>query len=383
MSLVSREGPTDLLKTILSVDSPSKSNGTIESSFVPHVSSPASNADEGGNVLIASSSSVIEPKGDQSELVSSAALASSTSALCSDSALVAGVESEANSSPRPASEQLDLVPVSQLVEQLKEAETIGDETNAKEQVEVTINPDLINEPPVDTEKEKVNESTESFVTENEEESKPVAQRAGRRKKNVRVVSTRARRAPVVRAPAKRKEERNTTREETVNTEPEESPVISVAAAPSSSSNVRVSGRSIPLSLLQELNLRLNLARIKERTSTGRTRSFPYADDYVDLDDLEKQSSRARSTRKSAGERVSLRQQPIDAVKSEGDVYEQMDTGNDHKPTPKSNARKRPSTTPTVTPLTNKKRSVYPSEIISLERRDGVLVVQPLLKPHQR
>src|ERR1700728_3217158 len=31
------------------------------------------------------------------------------------------------------------------------------------------------------------------------------------------------------------------------------------------------------------------ARIKARASSGRNRQFPYTDDYVDLDDLEKQS----------------------------------------------------------------------------------------------
>ena len=50
-----------------------------------------------------------------------------------------------NSSPRPASEQLETVPVSKLVEQLEDVENIADDTAAKEQVEVTINQQLVKE----------------------------------------------------------------------------------------------------------------------------------------------------------------------------------------------------------------------------------------------
>ena len=74
-------------------------------------------------------------------------------AVCSDppaAAAAANVaESMENSSPRPASEQLEVVPVSKLVEQLKEVETIADETTPKEQIEVTINQDLVKEPVLD------------------------------------------------------------------------------------------------------------------------------------------------------------------------------------------------------------------------------------------
>jgi hypothetical protein len=127
------------------------------------------------------------------------------------------------------------------------------------------------------------------------------------------------------------------------------------------------------------------ARIKARASSGRNRQFPYTDDYVDLDDLEKQSKAASSTasastsaRKSSRtargsstpqKRISLRQQPIDASESpddksrthkdQNDVYEQMDTGGENEePTlTNSNAnmgRKRKSTTPVAPVITTKR-----------------------------
>jgi hypothetical protein len=100
-------------------------------------------------------------------------------------------------------------------------------------------------------------------------------------------------------------------------------------------------------------------------STGRNRQFPYTDDYVDLDNLEKQSKinpTAATARKSnrgrpsasPEKRISLRQQPIDASenleqKDITDVYEQMDTVTENKePTPKTAGRKRKSTTPVST-----------------------------------
>ena len=127
----------------------------------------------------------------------------------------------------------------------------------------------------------------------------------------------------------------------------------------------------------------NSARIKARASSGRNRQFPYADDYVDLDDLEKQTKAASTsslTRKSSRggsrasttpqKRISLRQQPIDASESpdektkkpkdQHDVYEQMDTGGEneepiHTETNSSTtSRKRKSTTPVA--LTTTKRT---------------------------
>ena len=113
------------------------------------------------------------------------------------------------------------------------------------------------------------------------------------------------------------------------------------------------------------------ARIKERVSTGRNRQFPYTDDYVDLDAVEKQSkanptnapaptterksNRGRSSA-SPTKRISLRQQPIDASantkqKDNTDVYEDIDAVVE---TPKSVGRKRKSTTP-VSAVTSKKR----------------------------
>jgi hypothetical protein len=117
-----------------------------------------------------------------------------------------------------------------------------------------------------------------------------------------------------------------------------------------------------------------IARIKERASSGRNRQFPYTDDYVDLDNIEKQA-KAKSTptpttttttgrksnrgRPSASpeKRISLRQQPIDASenseqKDNANVYEEIDT----IPTPKTADRKRKSTTP-ISAVTTKRRCV--------------------------
>lgn len=117
-----------------------------------------------------------------------------------------------------------------------------------------------------------------------------------------------------------------------------------------------------------------LARIKERASTGRNRQFPYTDDYVDLDDLEKQSkanntkssttpnrkSTAKErTSKSPEKRVSLRQQPIESSKTptkeeKVDVYDQIDTVPEINTS--TNTRKRKSvTTPVTTSGANKRR----------------------------
>jgi hypothetical protein len=129
-----------------------------------------------------------------------------------------------------------------------------------------------------------------------------------------------------------------------------------------------------------------IARIKARASTGRNRQFPYTDDYVDLDDLEKQSKTPntpppptattgrRSTRggrssSAPQKRISLRQQPIDASESPDektkkqkgstDIYEQMDTGGENEEpnlSTKTLGRKRKSTTP-VASATTKRRFI--------------------------
>ncbi len=124
-----------------------------------------------------------------------------------------------------------------------------------------------------------------------------------------------------------------------------------------------------------------IARIKARASTGRNRQFPYTDDYVDLDDLEKQaktsvtpspSTGRRSTRggrssSAPQKRISLRQQPIDASESPDeetkkqkdtiDIYEQMDTGGENEEpnlSTRSIGRKRKSTTPVASASTKRR-----------------------------
>jgi len=137
-----------------------------------------------------------------------------------------------------------------------------------------------------------------------------------------------------------------------------------------------------------------LARIKARASTGRNRQFPYTDDYVDLDNLEKQakatatataaaatpspSTTGRRSNRASGttarssstpsKRISLRQQPIDAAESpkekdsiekvNADVYEQMDMGGENEQpdlSRRSIGRKRKSTTPVASTTTKRTR----------------------------
>lgn len=105
-------------------DSASKSNGRA-------------NEDEEGHLTI-TSTTLPEVLPTLSE--------TNASAVCSDPAPTPSVDSMENTSPRPASEQLDVVPVAKLVEQLKEVETIADESTAKEQIEVTIDQDLLKRP---------------------------------------------------------------------------------------------------------------------------------------------------------------------------------------------------------------------------------------------
>lgn len=125
-----------------------------------------------------------------------------------------------------------------------------------------------------------------------------------------------------------------------------------------------------------------IARIKARVSTGRNRQFPYTDDYVDLDDLEKQSKTpntpspttvgrrsARGGRSSSApqKRISLRQQPIDASESPDeknqkqkdntDIYEQMDTGGENEEpflSTRTIGQKRKSTTPVASSTTKRR-----------------------------
>ena len=66
-------------------------------------------------------------------------------AICPDTQAYSLDEEIEDSSPRPASETLEVVPVSKLVEQLEEVENIVDDATSKQQVEVIINPDVIKE----------------------------------------------------------------------------------------------------------------------------------------------------------------------------------------------------------------------------------------------
>lgn len=125
-----------------------------------------------------------------------------------------------------------------------------------------------------------------------------------------------------------------------------------------------------------------LARIKARASSGRNRQFPYTDDYVDLDDLEKQTKAANavtnttSKRSSRGgrasatpqKRISLRQQPVESSESpeeketkqrtQSETNEDMDTGGENEEpnvqtTGRASTRKRKSTTPVVSATTKR------------------------------
>lgn len=129
---------------------------------------------------------------------------------------------------------------------------------------------------------------------------------------------------------------------------------------------------------------VRLARIKARASSGRNRQFPYTDDYVDLDDLEKQtkasagsltrkSSRGGSGRTSSTsqKRISVRQQAAETngspdettkkTKDQTDADEDMDTGGENEEpvttetsTTSAVERKRSSATP-IASTTNKRR----------------------------
>lgn len=382
-------------------------------------------------------------------------------AVCTDTQAYDLNEEIAETSPRPASETMEVVPASKLAEQLADIENASeDTTNTKQQVTVIIDPETIKEvandiqmetdssivdenqtettteqstievqetimeeeTPVDTNQsldqseQKTDESipsstletseTQEDELEDEDETdeatvatgttrgqRGVPRRAARRARGrrggaaaarARVVSTRLhsgrRNAPI--PTTNNAEDNNATLEETINTETEESPkktttpVVEQKTTPAtptedtsaSNSNIRVS------------------ARIKARVSTGRNRQFPYTDDYVDLDDLEKQvkattatpspstttrrSNRGGSSARSSStpqKRISLRQQPIDASESPNekdslqkdntDVYDQMETGGENEEpdlSRRSIGRKRKSTTPVATTTTTKR-----------------------------
>ena len=275
----------------------------------------------------------------------------------------------------------------------------------------------------DKQQESITEEEEKAM----EESSPVSdrvqrgvpRRAARRARGrrgaaarARIVSTRlhgARRNALV-PPVNDNESNNTTLEETVTTETEESPEKTstshveqescltqpITATPAdetsspsrttSGSNIRVSGKSESSStnLFNIFVHFLIIARIKARASSGRNRQFPYTDDYVDLDDLEKhsktpttptatplatatsgrRSARGGRTSSTSQKRISLRQQPIDVSdssvektkKPKVDVYEQMDTGGENEEpslSAKKGGRKRKSTTPTTSTTTKR------------------------------
>lgn len=66
-------------------------------------------------------------------------------AICPDTQAYSLDEEIDDVSPRPASETLEVVPVSKLVEQLEELEEIPDDSTPKQQVEVIIDPNVIKE----------------------------------------------------------------------------------------------------------------------------------------------------------------------------------------------------------------------------------------------
>ncbi|CAF4713327.1 unnamed protein product, partial [Rotaria sp. Silwood1] len=156
-----------------------------------------------------------------------------------------------------------------------------------------------------------------------------------------------------------------------------------------------------------LNIRVS-ARIKERTSSGRNRQYPYTDDYVDLDDLEKQSKTQATTtttttttnRKSnrgrssttTQKQISLRQQPIDTVesleqKTTKNIYEQIDTITENKEIlSKTSGRKRKSATPVTTVVTKRSRPATPQTVPTMRTRrqqPAIVEVSPTVTKSNR
>ena len=279
--------------------------------------------------------------------------------------------------------------------------------------ESTTAPAETDEPSIEEEGEEEGEGEESSPNASARPRRGVARKNARRARGRRGAAARARVLSTKIRGTRRQAQPTTTTtttdndatlEETVTTEPEESPKKSAPVTPevketrskktpvkeqkkddddppattepattTSASTVRVSGRiSSSPSSPDRHEMSIRLARIKERASTGRHRPFPYADDYVDLDDLEKQSkatsSKAASTpnRKSAArERTSKspakargasgRDQPVEETKEEKvDVYDQMDTIPQIDTS--SNPRKRKSVgTPVASAAANKRK----------------------------
>ncbi|CAF4679914.1 unnamed protein product, partial [Rotaria sp. Silwood2] len=202
---------------------------------------------------------------------------------------------------------------------------------------------------------------------------------------------------------------NTTLEQTVNTETEESPKKINLISEIKSKTPKKTEIVIQTELSNEINSPSNIrvsARIKERTSSGRNRQYPYTDDYVDLDDLEKQtkaqataaavaaavvkattptpppttttaagrkSNRGRSSTISQ-KRINLRQQPIDVSESSEkkdtkNIYEEIDTITENKEsTTKTSGRKRKSTTPVTTISTKRSRRTTPQTVPTMRTR---------------
>lgn len=182
---------------------------------------------------------------------------------------------------------------------------------------------------------------------------------------------------------------NTTLEETIQIETEEETPTKTSATVENEAETKISDTQ-PIEETSTPNIRVS-ARIKARASSGRNRQFPYADDYVDLDDLEKQTkaTAASLTRKSSRgaaaatgrtsstsqKRISVRQQATETngnldettkkPKDQIDVDEDMETGGENEEpvineTTRTSTvgRKRKSATPvasTTTTTTNKRR----------------------------
>ncbi|CAF3611257.1 unnamed protein product [Rotaria socialis] len=481
-------------------------------------------------------------------------LDTTTPAVCGDTQQYDLDEQIDGSSPRPASETCEVVPMSKLAEQIQNAENAVDDTMSKQQVEVIINQNLVEEnmedeqmdtsqseslstiknvepttaveqqestvttiedenlssanveaiPTDETEvqpaavehtkatgtcsttstmesEQKVVESIPTSESEDvlsstldttdkqeeEEADEPEAEEeeieepgvvSGRGQRGIprrtarrargrrggaaraRVVSTRlhAGRRNAILPPTVDKESNNTTLEETVNTETEESPKkpsrIEVERKQNDTQPITPAPVEETASTSQanaNSNVRVS-ARIKARASSGRNRQFPYADDYVDLDDLEKQSktptipaaavttavttaaaatttaAAVAATTPTAGrkstrggrassasqKRISLRQQPIDVSESPNektkkqkdntDVYEQMDTGGENEEpnlSTRSIGRKRKSTTPVATTTAKRTRSITPQTASPVNtRRKQAPVVEPSPSP---
>ncbi|CAF1294111.1 unnamed protein product [Rotaria sordida] len=257
----------------------------------------------------------------------------------------------------------------------------------------------------------VSEEIPSSIADVEEEEPTAISTRGVARKNVRrartrrgggtttrarVISTRlhgGRSHPIL-PPIIDNQGNNTTLEETVSTETEETPKKTNLTSEIKSKTPKKTGIMTPIEQSNQTNIPSNIrvsARIKERTSSGRNRQYPYTDDYVDLDDLEKQSkahtttttttittpgrksNRGRSSTASQ-KRINLRQQPIDVAESSEpkdtkNVYEQIDTVTENKePISKTSPRKRKSTTPVIAVATKRSRPTIPQTVPTMRTR---------------